>query len=74
MNTAESNGLKLDAPLSEHSGCGQSDRSKNRGATLVEYVLLLALVTLVCLAAMQLVGSRVSQRFSGLASNLVAAP
>lgn len=66
--------MEFDPKLSEQSRCGQNDQNENRGATLVEYVLLLALVTLVCLGAMQIVGARVSQRFSGLASILEAAP
>ena len=45
-----------------------------RGATLVEYVLLLALITLICFASMQLVGERISQRFSVVGSVLDAAP
>jgi len=45
-----------------------------RGATLVEYVLLLALITLICFASMQLVGERLSQRFSVVGSVLEAAP
>ena len=45
-----------------------------RGASLIEYVLLLALVTLLCIAAMELVGARLSQRFSAVASELERAP
>lgn len=42
-----------------------------RGASLVEYALLMALIAVVCFAAMQFFGSSLSGRYSGVASSLV---
>lgn len=74
LKTAESNVMGSDTKISKPIPGSQNDQSANRGATLVEYVLLLALVTLICIGAIQLVGSRISQRFSRVASVLEAAP
>jgi pilus assembly protein Flp/PilA len=41
-----------------------------RGASLVEYALLVALIAVVCIVAIGFVGSRASEKFSGVASNL----
>jgi Flp pilus assembly pilin Flp len=67
--------------LSSQAGLGveggvpcQVSARGSRGASLIEYVLLLALVTLICIAAMELVGTRLSQRFSVVASELERAP
>lgn len=53
---------------------GRIDRLNARGATLIEYVLLMAFVTLVCIGAMQVVGTRLSERFSRVASVMEVAP
>ena len=41
-----------------------------RGASLVEYALLVALIAVVCIAAISFLGKRASTKFSGVASNL----
>ncbi len=41
-----------------------------RGASLVEYALLLALVALVAIAAVRIVGTNVTSDFEDIASNL----
>jgi len=41
-----------------------------RGASLVEYALLVALIAVVCIVAIGFVGTRASEKFSGVASNL----
>jgi Flp pilus assembly pilin Flp len=41
-----------------------------RGANLVEYVLLLAFIALVVIGIVKLLGGRVSQKFSDASSNL----
>ncbi len=41
-----------------------------RGASLVEYGLLVALIALVCIAALQLLGTTLSGLFTNIASNL----
>ena len=41
-----------------------------RGASLVEYALLLALIALVCIGALQLLGNDVSAPLSGIGSSL----
>ena len=45
-----------DAPIS-----GENEEG---GASLVEYALLVTLIAVVCLAAVQFLGHRISQRFS----------
>ncbi len=41
-----------------------------KGASLVEYALLVALIAIVAIAAVQFVGTRVSTRFSTIGSAL----
>lgn len=41
-----------------------------RGASLVEYALLVALIAVVCILAVQFVGSNASKKFSSVGSNL----
>lgn len=50
---------------------GRTPRDHARGASLVEYALLMALIALVCFAAMQFFGSSLSGRYKGVASSLV---
>ena len=44
--------------------------SDERGAAMVEYGLLLALIAVIAIAALTLLGGKVSEKFSGVASNL----
>ena len=44
--------------------------SDERGAALVEYGLLLALIAVVAIAALTLLGGKASDKFSGVAGNL----
>ena len=46
-------------------------RLDDRGASLVEYALLVALIALVCIAAITSLGSTVSEQFSEIDSGLV---
>ena len=41
-----------------------------RGASMVEYALLLALIAVICIVAVTVVGQRASTKFSGIAQNL----
>ena len=41
-----------------------------RGASLVEYALLVALIAVVCIVAITFVGSRASDKFSAVGSKL----
>lgn len=41
-----------------------------RGAALVEYALLVALIAVVCIAAITLLGNRTSEKFSSVGSKL----
>ena len=41
-----------------------------RGASLVEYALLVALIAVVCIAAITFLGSRASTKFSSVGSSL----
>jgi len=41
-----------------------------RGASLVEYALLLAFIAVVCIVAIQLVGTNASSKFSSVGSSL----
>ncbi len=43
---------------------------KEEGATLAEYGLLLALIAVVCIAAITLVGSKISTMFSTVAASI----
>lgn len=46
-------------------------RIKNEtGASLVEYALLLALIAVVCIAAITFIGSRASDKFNSVGSKL----
>jgi pilus assembly protein Flp/PilA len=42
----------------------------DRGASLVEYALLVALIAIVCIAAITFVGTGASTKFSQVGSNL----
>ena len=48
-------------------------RRDERGASLVEYALLLVLIAMVCLAAVQLFGSSVNNNLSRSASSISGA-
>ncbi len=43
---------------------------KQKGASMVEYSLLVALIAIISIAAIQLLGQRVSSKFSQAASSL----
>jgi pilus assembly protein Flp/PilA len=43
-----------------------------RGASLVEYALLVALIAVVCIVAIQLLGRNASTKFSSVGSNIKA--
>lgn len=44
--------------------------TNEKGASLVEYALLIALVAIAALVAMQVLGQKVSQRYSAIASSV----
>lgn len=48
-------------------------RGSERGASLVEYALLIALIAIVCVVAVQVLGTQASTSFSNTASGLTAA-
>lgn len=43
---------------------------QEKGATMVEYALMAALVAVVCIAAVSLLGQQVSSQFSRIASTI----
>ena len=47
---------------------------RSRGSTLLEYVILVGFVALVCVGAMQVVGRRLSESFSRVASGFDTNP
>ncbi len=48
----------------------QSRCQTDRGASLVEYALLVALIAVVCIAAVTLLGKNASAKFSKVASSI----
>ena len=46
--------------------------NEDRGASLVEYALLVALIAVVCIAAITLLGNNASDKFSGVGTSLGA--
>jgi pilus assembly protein Flp/PilA len=53
-----------------HRFRAQFDRDAQKGASLVEYALLVALIAVVCIVAVQFLGSSASSTFSNVGSNL----
>lgn len=49
------------------------DQNSERGATMVEYGLMLALIAVVCLTAVALIGTNANTVFQNIADKLVAA-
>ena len=47
-----------------------ADNKKQKGASLVEYVLLIALIAVVAIVAMKGLGNQVSSTFSNISSQL----
>ena len=43
---------------------------KERGASLVEYALLVALIAVICIVAVRVLGQKASQNFSKTASSI----
>lgn len=48
----------------------RSHTNSDRGASLVEYALLLAFIAIVCVSAMTILGEQTSKPFSSLGSQL----
>jgi pilus assembly protein Flp/PilA len=48
----------------------RAQADSDRGASLVEYALLVALIAIVCLAAITLLGGNASQKFDSTAASL----
>lgn len=48
-------------------------KNEEKGASLVEYAILVALIVIVAIAAIRTVGTEVSQSFSDIASSLNSA-
>ena len=46
----------------------------DQGQDLIEYALLVALISLVCVAALTAAGSEVNKIFEGIRDKLIAAP
>ena len=45
-------------------------KKNEKGASLVEYALLVALIAVVCIVAVRAIGTSASAKFSNVASNL----
>ena len=56
--------------LAVHSFFTSPKQDSDRGATVVEYALLVALIALVVIGAITLFGTQLSDFFSGLGDNL----
>jgi pilus assembly protein Flp/PilA len=48
----------------------KNQESPEKGASLVEYALLVALIAVVAIAAVRLLGTTISQQFSAISSSL----
>lgn len=48
----------------------KSNESNQKGASLVEYALLVALIAVVCIVAIQFLGTSASARFSSIGSSV----
>ena len=46
------------------------EMKKEKGASLVEYALLVALIAVICIAAVRILGTRISTQFSTVASQV----
>ena len=46
------------------------EMKKEKGASLVEYALLVALIAVICIAAVRILGTRISTQFSSVASQV----
>ncbi|HEV3225791.1 MAG TPA: Flp family type IVb pilin [Acidimicrobiales bacterium] len=53
-----------------HAVASLRHRHDDRGASLVEYALLIALIAIVCIAALTLLGGNASSTFNSTASSL----
>ena len=49
-------------------------RDEEEGASLVEYALLVALIAVVCIAAIALIGNEASTKFSGVGNSIGQSP
>lgn len=49
---------------------GEIVEHEERGASLVEYALLVALIAVICIVALRLLGTTISGKFSGVSSQL----
>lgn len=67
-------GLCLNIILEDLSMTKTNDQKvvnkRQKGASLVEYALLVGLIAVVCIAGITVVGTRASQHFSSIADNL----
>ena len=52
----------------------QARIKSDRGASLVEYALLVALIAVVCIVAISFLGDKASEEFSSVGSSLKATP
>ena len=50
----------------------EQQEENQKGASLVEYALLVALIAVVCIVAMKTLGNRVSEKFSAIATTVQA--
>ncbi len=48
----------------------EESQEEEKGASLVEYALLVALIAVVCIVAVRVLGQKASQRFSMIASSI----
>ena len=50
----------------------EKNDKKEKGASLVEYALLVALIAVVAIAGVKALGNSISQQFTGLSTSLAA--
>jgi Flp pilus assembly pilin Flp len=52
----------------------RTERSRDRGASLVEYALLLALIAIVCVAAVSAIGTDLDESYDDSTSSIFDGP
>jgi len=57
-------------PVSQPEQIKAVEEKQERGASLVEYILLVALIAVICIVTIRLLGTTISGQFSNTASNL----
>ena len=61
----------MNKEMTEQMDMEAAEKNENeKGASLVEYALLVALIAVACIVAMRALGSKISQQFSATAEQI----